>query len=118
LEVVIAHRMDDTLTLRVKNTRARREIVRHGVIALAVRAGLPPLAASRAGTAVGEAASASDADELTVTAAMEAAAVRLRIDGGDGAWCDATVARLADYDATPADGGVALRLQRTPLRSV
>jgi hypothetical protein len=110
--------MDHTFTLRVKNTGARRDIVRYGVIALAVRAGLPPLAASRAGTAVGDVASSSPADELTVTAAMEPSSVRLRIDGGDSAWRADAVARLADYGAAPADGGVALRLERTPLRPV
>lgn len=110
--------MDDTLTLRVTNTSARREIVRHGVIALAVRVGLPPLAASRVGTAVGEVAAASGADEVTVTAAIDGAAALLRIAGGDCAWCTAAAARLADFGATVCRGGVALRLERTPLRSV
>ena len=41
--------MNRTLTLRLMNTPGRAEIARQAVIALAVRVGMPPLAADRAG---------------------------------------------------------------------
>ena len=44
--------MEPTITLRLLNGPSRGEIARHATTALAVRAGLAPLAADRAGGAV------------------------------------------------------------------
>jgi len=90
--------MNRTLTLRLMNTPGRAEIARQAVIALAVRAGMPPLAADRAGANVGS--------------------VVASCDGGDDGWRRDAAAALDAYGARAGDDGVALRLERTPLRPV
>lgn len=91
--------MERTITLRLPNTSAREAIARSTVLALAVRAGLAPLAADRAGASAAAAVSEIGAGEVTLVVVPDGAAtlVRMTADGG---------------------GVRVLRLERTPLRPV
>ncbi len=91
--------MDRTITLRLPNTPARDAIARSTVLALAVRAGLAPLAADRAGAAAAAAVAAAGGGEVTVVATTAGSATVVRVTAADG------FERI-------------LRLERTPLRSV
>jgi hypothetical protein len=91
--------MKRTITLKLPNTPAREAIARSTVLALAVRAGLTPLAADRAAASAAAAVAELDTDEVTLVATPDGAATVVRVSGGDGS------ERL-------------LRLARAPLRSV
>jgi hypothetical protein len=91
--------MERTITLKLPNTPARGAIARSAVIALAVRAGLAPLAADRAGASAAAAVTEIGTDEVTLVAALDGAAMVVRMRGDDGS------ERV-------------LRLERTPLRPV
>jgi hypothetical protein len=109
--------MERTLSLRLMNTPARGEIARHAVLAVAVKVGLPPVAADRAGTAVAGVVAACQ-DDVTVTAALDGSAALLTIAGGGDRWCRDSVSALQALDARAEMGRVAFRLMRTPLRAV
>lgn len=89
--------MERTITLRLPNTPARGAIARSTVLALAVRAGLAPLAADRAGAAAAEAVAELGSGEVTLLADLDGLATVVRVSG---------------------DGGRerVLRLERAPLR--
>jgi hypothetical protein len=91
--------MERTITLRLPNAPARGAIARSTVVALAVRAGLAPLAADRAGAAAEAAVADLGAGEVTLVATQDGTATTVQISG---------------------DGGLerVLRLERTPLRPV
>jgi hypothetical protein len=91
--------MDRTITLRLPNTPARGDVARGVVVALAVKAGMTPLAADRAGAAVADAVAAVAAGEVTVAATVGAEATMVEVRGG-------------------GTGPVAFTLERTPLRQV
>lgn len=91
--------MERTITLRLPNTPARGAIARSMVTALAVRAGLAPLAADRAGAAAEAAVAEMGAGEVTLVAAADGTATTVQIGDDEG------VERV-------------LRLERTPLRPV
>jgi hypothetical protein len=74
--------MDRTITLRLLNTAARGEIARSTVLALAVKAGMPPLAADRAAGAVAAAVAGSEADEILVVASVGESSTRVEVTGG------------------------------------
>ena len=109
--------MEPTITLRLLNGPSRGEIARHATTALAVRAGLAPLAADRAGAAVAAAVTTANADEVTLTASLDHAAAEV-ILAAPGAWAGDRAAALADIDATVSDDRVSFRFARTPLRRV
>jgi hypothetical protein len=109
--------MEPTITLRLLNGASRGEIARHATTALAVRAGLPPLAADRAGGAVAVAVAAANADEITMTASLEPAAAEVVLTAA-GAWAGGPAAALAHLDAVVTDDRVCFRFARTPLRRV
>jgi hypothetical protein len=109
--------MEPTITLRLLNGPSRGEIARHATTALAVRAGLPPLAADRAGAAVAAAVSAADADEVTMTASLDPTAAEVILTAA-GAWAGGHAEELADLDAGVTDDRVSFRFARTPLRRV
>ena len=109
--------MEPTITLRLLNGPSRGEIARHATTALAVRAGLAPLAADRAGGAVAAAVTAANADEVTLTASLDHAAAAVTV-AAPGAWAGDRAAALADIDATVSDDRVSFRFVRTPLRRV
>jgi hypothetical protein len=109
--------MEPTITLRLLNGPSRGEIARHATTALAVRAGLAPLAADRAGGAVAAAVTAADADEVTLTASLDQAAAEVVLSA-PGGWAGDRAAALADIDATVTDDRVSFRFARTPLRRV
>ncbi len=109
--------MEPTITLRLLNGPARGEIARHATTALAVRAGLPPLAADRAGGAVAVAVAAANADEVTLTASLEPSAAEVVLTAA-GAWAGGLAETLAHLDATVTDDRVSFRFARTPLRRV
>jgi hypothetical protein len=106
--------MDRTITLRLSNTAARGEIARSTVVALAIKAGLPPLAADRAGAKVAAVAAASRANELTIVATLDGSRASFAIAGAG----DAPLAALEALGATIADGRLTFTLERTPLRQV
>jgi hypothetical protein len=110
--------MDDTLTLTILNTPQRGQIAHHAVVALALRAGLPPLAADRAAAAVADVVQRSPAEAVRLTATLDESAVIVTLSGGDPAWCRDTAEQLADLGARADSGQVQLRLERTPLRAV
>lgn len=85
--------MDRTITLRLPNTPARGEIARSTVVALAVRAGMTPLAADRAAAAVARAVTAGAAGEVTIVAALGGSATRVEVTGGYAAPLTFTLAR-------------------------
>ena len=60
--------MNRTLTLRLMNTPGRAEIARQAVIALAVRVGMPPLAADRAGFNVAAVIAECDDEDVSILA--------------------------------------------------
>jgi hypothetical protein len=91
--------MERTITMRLPNTPAREAIARSTVIALAVRAGMPPLAADRAGAAAAAAVGGCGEGEVTLVATPDGAATVVRVTGG-------------------GSGEQVLRLERTPLRPV
>jgi len=109
--------MEPTITLRLLNGPSRGEIARHATTALAVRAGLAPLAADRAGGAVAAAVTAAKADEVTLTASLDQTAAEV-ILSASGAWAGEQAAALADIDAAVSDDSVSFRFARTPLRPV
>jgi hypothetical protein len=109
--------MEPTITLRLLNGPSRGEIARHATTALAVRAGLPPLAADRAGGAVAAAVAAAGADEVTLTASLEPAAAEVTLTACGG-WADGGAEALASLDAAVTDDRVSFRFARTPLRRV
>ena len=109
--------MQRTLSLRLMNTPARGEIARHAVLAVAVKVGLPPVAADRAGTAVAGVVAASQ-DDVTLTAALDGSAALLTIAGGGDGWCRESVSALQALGAREEMGRVVVRLVRTPLRAV
>jgi len=85
--------MDRTITLRLPNTAARGEIARSTVVALAVRAGMAPLAADRAGAAVAGAVTAIAAGEVTIIATLGTGATLVEVTGGGAAPVTFTLAR-------------------------
>jgi hypothetical protein len=109
--------MEPTITLRLLNGPSRSEIARHATTALAVRVGLPPLAADRAGGAVAAAVAAAAAGEITLTASLEPAAADVVLSA-PGAWAGDHAGTLAHLDAAVTDNRVAFRFARTPLRRV
>src|SRR6476646_3635474 len=107
--------MEPTITLRLLHGPSRGAIARHATTALAVRAGLPPLAADRAGGAVAAAVTATDAAEVTLTGSLDHAAAEVTLTAR-GAWSEQADA-LANLDATViTDDRVSFRFARTPLR--
>ena len=110
--------MNRTLTLRLMNTPGRAEIARQAVIALAVRAGMPPLAADRAGANVGSVVASCDGDDVAILAEIGASGAELTLIGGDDGWRSEAVAALDAYGARTDADAVILRLARTPLRPV
>ena len=110
--------MEPTITLRLLNGPSRGEIARHATTALAVRAGLAPLAADRAGGAVAAAVTAADADEVMLTASLDQAAAEVILTAS-GAWAgERAAAALGHLDAAVSDDRVSFRFARTPLRRV
>jgi hypothetical protein len=109
--------MEPTITLRLLNGPSRGEIARHATTALAVRAGLAPLAADRAGGAVAAAVTAANAEEVTLTASLDPAAAEVVLTAS-GAWAGDRATALAYLDAAVSDDRVAFRFVRTPLRRV
>ena len=85
--------MDRTITLRLLNTPARGRIARSAVTALAVRAGMPPLAADRAAAAVAAAVTDMRADEVTIVATVGESSTVVEVTGGDAAPATFTLAR-------------------------
>ncbi|HEY3764705.1 MAG TPA: hypothetical protein VGL44_06065 [Gaiellales bacterium] len=81
------------------NTPGRDAIARSLITALAVKVGMAPLAAARAGGSVAAAAAAMDTAEVTIVAALSDSATVVRVTGGTGP-------------------GATFTLERTPLRSV
>jgi len=110
--------MHGTVSLRLTDSPARGDIARHAVIVLAVRVGLPPVAAERAGTAVAAAVRACPGGEVTITATLDGASALVAIAGGDDAWRTESAAALAAFHATVNGSCLTLRLLRTPLRAV
>jgi hypothetical protein len=109
--------MEPTITLRLLNGPSRGEIARHATTALAVRAGLAPLAADRAGGAVAAAVTAANAGEVTLTASLDPAAAEVVLTAS-GAWAGERATALAHLDAAVSADRVAFRFVRTPLRRV
>jgi hypothetical protein len=91
--------MERTITLRLPNTPAREAIARSTVLWLAVRAGLAPLAADRAGASAAAAVAEVTGGEATLVAVPDGGGMMVRISAGDG------------FERV-------LRLERTPLRPV
>jgi hypothetical protein len=110
--------MNRTLTLRLTNTPGREEVARQAVIALAVRAGLPPLAADRAGSAVGAVVAGCDDGDVSIRAHVDDDGAALELIGGDEAWRAEAADHLESYGAFADGDRVGLRLARTPLRPV
>ncbi|HEX3329855.1 MAG TPA: hypothetical protein VHS27_08025 [Gaiellales bacterium] len=99
------------------NGPSRGEIARHATTALAVRAGLAPLAADRAGGAVAAAVTAAEANEVMLTASLDHAAAEVVLSAS-GAWAGERATALAHLDAAVSDDRVSFRFARTPLRRV
>ena len=104
------------MTVRCEPRAGGAEVGAQVVLAMAARAGIPPLAADRlrgdlrdalqaAGGAV-ELACSADEDGLTVV-----------ISSAGGSLSDVTAA-LDGHAAEAGDGAVTVRVRRTPLRSV
>jgi len=110
--------MHGTVSLRLTDSPARGEIARHAVIVLAVRVGLPPVAADRVGTAVAAAVRACPGGEVTITATLDGESALVAITGGDDAWRTESAAALGAFRATVKGSHLTLRLRRTPLRAV
>jgi hypothetical protein len=110
--------MNRTLTLRLMNTPGRAEIVRQAVIALAVRVGMPPLAADRAGFNVAAVIEECDDEDVSILAEIGPSGAELTLIGGDDGWRREAVAALDAYGARTDADAVILRLARTPLRPV
>ena len=110
--------MQHTLTLRLTNTPSRPEVARQFVVAVAVRAGLSPLAADRAAARVEHALAEDELDTVELAAGLEESQVHLELSGGGAAWCAALAAALAPLGAAAGPDAVELTLQRTPLHSV
>src|SRR6266567_6989242 len=98
--------MDRTITLRLPNTAARGEIARCTVVALAIKAGLPPVTADRAGAKVAAVASASRANEITIVATLDGPRASFAIAGAG----DAPLAAVEALDATVRDGRLTFTL--------
>ena len=110
--------MDHTLTLRMLNTPQRGAVAHQAVVALALRAGLPPLAADHAAAAVADVVQRCQAESVSLTATLDESAAIVTLSGGDESWCRDTVEQLAELGAKAESGDVQLRLERTPLRAV
>jgi hypothetical protein len=110
--------MDHTLTLRLPNTPRRGPIAHQAVVALALLAGLPPLAADRAAAAVADVVQRCPAETVCLTAALDESAAVVSLSGGDQSWCREAIEQLADLGSMAESGAVQLRLERTPLRAV
>ncbi len=91
--------MDRTITLRLLNTPVRGEIARSTIVVLAVKAGMPPLAADRAAAAVAGAVTGMETDEVRIVATLGERSTRVEVFGGE-------------------DAPVSFTLERTPLRRV
>jgi hypothetical protein len=107
-----------TLTLRLTNAPGRDEVARQAVIALAVKAGMPPLAADRAGSAVATAVASCREGDLSIEARVDGGGAALALIGGDDAWRHAAADGLRSYGAAADGDRVGLRLERTPLHPV
>jgi hypothetical protein len=110
--------MEHTLTLRLTNTPARQDIARQAAVGIALRVGLPALAADRAAAAIAQAVAHSSDPVLTVQATISDTSALIVLSGVDPGWRRAAVSTLAALGATEDDDGVSLRLQRTPLHAV
>lgn len=110
--------MNGTLTLRLTNTQGREQIARQAVIALAIRAGMPPLAVDRAGAAVGAVVGSCSEGDVAIRAEVDDAGARVELVGGDDAWRREAADALEAYGASADGDRVGLRLERTPLRPV
>ncbi len=91
--------MERTITLRLPNTAARDAIARSLITALAVKVGMAPLSAARAGASVAAAVAAMDGAEVRIVATLGDSATVVRVTDGSGP-------------------GATFTLERTPLRSV
>ena len=85
--------MDRTITLRLLNTPARGDVARSTITALAIKAGMPPLAADRAAAAVVAAVTEMRADEVTIVATMGESATVVEVTGDEAAPATFTLAR-------------------------
>ena len=92
--------MHGTVSLRLTDSPARGEIARHAVIVLAVRVGLPPVAADRAGAAVAAAVRACPRGDITITATLDGESALVAISGGDDAWRAESAAALEAFRGT------------------
>jgi len=100
------------------NTPQRGQIAHQAVVALSLRAGLPPMAADRAAAAIAGAVQLCQAEAVCLTATFDESAVTVRLSGGDESWLRDAVEQLAGLGASAESGEVQLRLERTPLRAV
>jgi hypothetical protein len=110
--------MHGTVLLRLTDTPARGEIARHAVVAIAVKAGLLPPAADRAGIAVAGVVALCREGDVTVTAALDGGTAVVTIAGGGDAWCRESAVALEAFGAEADAGGVTLRLKRAPLHGL
>ena len=110
--------MDHTLTLRLTNTPSRPEIARQAAVGVALRIGVPPLAADRAAAAIAQAVAHSSDPVLIVQATLSDGSALIVLTGVDAGWRSAAVSTLSALGATEDDDGDSLRLQRTPLHAV
>lgn len=110
--------MDHTLTLRLTNTPSRPEVARQFMVAVAVRAGLSPLAADRAAARFESVLAGQDLDMITLEAVVDGDQARIVLSGGGPLWCDQLAHALAPLGAAAGSGVVELTLRRTPLHAV
>lgn len=104
------------MTVRCETSEGGPDVGAHVVLAMAVRAGIPPLAAHRLRGDVRDAlAAAGGPVELTCTAGEDGLEIAIASPDAD---LDAVKAALDGHAAEVSGGTVLVHLRRTPLRSV
>jgi hypothetical protein len=110
--------MNRTVRLDLPNAGRRAPVAGQVVLALAIACGTGPLAGERLRRSV-EAVAAEAAGALAIEAVAERGRLELALWASpDDGWADRAVARLDQYNAERTPAGVAVSVQRAPLRRV
>jgi hypothetical protein len=104
------------VTVRCQTAQGGADVAAHVVLAMAARAGIPPLAADRLRGDVREAMCLVEAP-AELTCRSEDDGISIVISAPDGR-LEAVTTALSGHFAVVEGGAVQVRIRRTPLRSV
>jgi hypothetical protein len=105
------------VTLRLPSVAGAPAVTGSVVLALALKAGFPPLAADRAGRAAANAVRSAGRPVLLAAWAGDGE-LAIELSGEGSAWQDGAAEVLADYAAVVADGKVSVVFRGPPRAAI